>query len=287
MIDTMLSVSEIQTDLKRIMDDINEELHKHIPIDPGSVDGDMKGVCCIVITCRDGTRVSPCYVEKLYEEYSHRSPISELKLERKHLHLYPNEGKEPSNGKLFVWQRTKIPLNVCKFEDLTIGRLWTTFPFHVTSTIEEGFRNNPLNRKFELLNSRTQYVFNFETGEMYSGHRNKMFRFRCTVSVIDDRITCKMLGSVSYKSLAKHYSAAGILFYSAHPITAEPVFLLGHMTYACESWCDFGGIKNFRYNGSKHQATRLTSPQPPTPTPNLQKKTDIWSQNKIISNLSE
>lgn len=244
MIDTMSSNAEIQADLKKIMEDIDRELHKRIPLDPGCEDGDIS-VCCIGITCRDGTRVSPCYVEKLYEEYSLRSPICELKVERKHLHLDPHKDREPSNGKLFVWQRTKIPLNVYKFEDLTVERLWFTFPFHTTDAIEKGFKNNPLNQKYLLLQGGTQYIFNFETGEMYSGR--KVFKIRCAVSVIDDRITCKILGSVSYKSLIKHYDAAGILFYSAHPITAEPVFLLGHMTYACESWCDFGGLKHFRY----------------------------------------
>lgn len=241
MVEKISSIPEIQEDLKRIMDDIDKELHKRIPIEVSCEDSDV----VICITCQEGTRVSPCYVEKLYEEYSHRESVRELAVKRRHLRISPYEGRQPNRGKLFVWQRIKIPLNVRKFEDLTVEKLWSTFPFHTSNVLEEGFKKDPFNGKFQIVQSSGSDIFNFETGEMYRA--NKMYRFRCAVSVIDDRIPCKMLGNASYKSSSKHYDAAGILFYSTHPITAEPVFLLGHMTYSTECWCDFGGLKHFRY----------------------------------------
>lgn len=244
MVEKICSISEVQADMKRIMDDISKELLKHK--DNVCVGEEVdRVVCSIGITCRDGTRVSPCYVERLYEEYLHRAPIGELTVKREHQHISPYVSREPSKGRLFIWQRTKIPLNVCKFEDFTVERLWSAFPFHMTATIEESFKRDPFNRNLKLMNGGSQCVFNFETGEMFSEHRNKMFRFRCTVSIIEARITCKLLGHASYKSVVKHYDAAGILFYSTHPVTVEPVFLLGHMTYGSESWCDFGGLKHF------------------------------------------
>lgn len=245
MVKEIFSIPEIQEDLKRMMDDIDKELHTHIPaIEVPSCEDSGVVVC---ITCQEGTRVSPCYVEKLYEEYSHRAPVGGLTVKRRHLRISPYEGRQPSKGKLFIWQRITIPLNMRKFEDLTVEKLWSAFPFYMSSAIEEGFKEDPFNSKFQVMLNGGRCVFNFETGEMFIAHRNKMFRFRCAVSVIGDRIPCKMLGDVSYRSSTKHYDGAGILFYSTHPVTAEPVFLLGHMTYSTECWCDFGGLKHFRY----------------------------------------
>ena len=245
MIEKITSIPEIQEDLKRIIAAIDEELHKRVPSE--ECEGDGTSICSIGITCREGTRVSPCYVEKLYEEYSHRPPIRELLVKRDHLRISPCKAREPSEGKLFIWQRSIVPINYRKFEDLTVDRLWTTFPFHMASAIEDGFKKDPFSQKFQLVQDFFSYTFNFETGEMYDFRKNKTFRFRCTVSVIEDRITSKILGDVSYKPYSKRYDAAGILFYSIHPVTAEPVFLLGHMTYSTECWCDFGGLRNFRY----------------------------------------
>lgn len=242
MIAKIFSIPETQEDLKRMIDAINEELHKLTPSE-GCEDGSTS-TCSIGITCREGVRVSPCYVEKLYEEYSHRPPFGELSVKREHLHSSPCKVREPGKGKLFIWQRIKIPISYRKFEDLTVNRLWTTLPFHMSSALEEGFKKDPFSKEFQPIQD---YRFNFETGEMYDFHKNKTFWFRCTVSVIEDRITCKMLEDASYKPYSKNYDAAGILFYSAHPVTAEPVFLLGRMTYSTECWCDFGGLRHFRY----------------------------------------
>lgn len=238
MIEAISSISIVQTDLKRIMDKINEEMLKRIP---SGTDNPVLECC---ITCWEGTQVSPCYVEKLYMEYSQRHGSPTV---RRHLHI-PLKDMMPSEGKLFVWEQTALPVSYMSgIKDLTIEKLWSAFPFHVSGVIEEGFGEDPFNRSLKLVIGGSQYVFNFETGEMYCAYKNKMYRFRCTVSAIDDRISCKMLNDSLYKFAAKHYRGAGVLFYSAHPITAEPVFLLGHMTYACESWCDFGGLKSFRY----------------------------------------
>lgn len=250
MIEKLFSIPKAQGDLHRMMESINKELRQCAPNNEVESCAEMmRPVVCVGITCQEGTRVSPCYVEKLYEEYKHGSLVSDLTVTREHCHPI-HKANEPSKDTDFIWQLTALPINYLHgLHDLTNQRMWTSFPFHLLKAIEAEFRRDPFNNKLELSHSgsRGKYVLNFETGEVYSAHEKKTYRLRCTTSTVTSSITCNLLSGHTYKGLAKHYGAAGILFYSVQPITGEPVFLLGHMTYGCESWCDFGGLKKFRF----------------------------------------
>lgn len=285
----MCSLPSVQTDLQGMIQGIDLELHKYVPSAPqvpvvmespaqdvpeqGSVElnrdkgpcdqlernGDtVRPVVRVAITCQDGTRVSPCYVEWLYDEYSRRqlpSPVGNLVTTRRHCHAHTNGSDlRRDQGRLLVWQHTKLATSYLGgVEQLVSDRLWTMFPFHTICLIEKAFNSNPFNEALKLpaysarKSEAEEYVLNFVTGRMHrTTGSNKVYRVRCTVSKINDRLACRMLENITYKDAARNYGAAGVLFYSAHPSTGEPMFLLGHIVYACRTWCDFGGIKKFR-----------------------------------------
>ena len=277
----MCSLPSVQTDLQEIMEGIDQELDKYVPQetvveppvqsvpDQGSAEPEVScdklerdrdivyPVVRVAITCQDGTRMSPCYVEWLYDQYSHhRPPIGNLVITRKHCHAHTTiSDASKKQGKLLVWQHTKLAMSYLGgVEQLVGGRLWTMFPFHTICLIEKEYNRNPFNEALKLppysahKSDGEYYILNFVTGQMHSTKTSKkVYRVRCTISKIDDRLSCRMLENITYKDAARNYGAAGVLFYSAHPNTGEPMFLLGHINYACKTWCDFGGIKRFRY----------------------------------------
>lgn len=251
MIDKLFSVSVAEDDLQRMIKSINHELSQCLPEgDPDSCDHKemVRPVVHVGITCQNGTHASPSYVEKLYAVYKNSPPMENLTVTRKHRHspFFPGELRE---GKEFFWQHTSVPVDFLGgYHGLTNRRMWSPFHIHLSGLIEAGFKSDPFNNRLELPYSPSggKYVVDFERGEVHFTHERKTYKIRCRTADLNDMVTCNLLEDSSYRSLAKHYSSAGILFYSPHPILGEPVFLLGHMNYGSRCWCDFGGLKRFR-----------------------------------------
>ena len=251
MVSKMCEVPAVWKDLKRIMDSINEEVLKcSYKTIQDSTDMIRPVVSIGVSSSATAPQVSMCYVEALYEEYRFRCPSvgqASISVRRQHNEMEAFRTREPAKGRKFVWQHTKLPMSLMqKFPDLTLPQLWSYFPFHIHDLIEQEFRKNPFNEQLELPYSRNMgnCTLNFESGEMHSTSKKKAYKIRCTTVDVESFLTCRMLEDSSYRSLAKHYKGAGILFYAFHPIIQEPVFLLGHMTYSSRCWSDFGGSKN-------------------------------------------
>ena len=228
--------------LKCDQDLTNEDTPRHKP------DTVSLRVC---ISCSTGTVVSPSCVEWLYQEYTARPHLSGgLMVKREHQQATAWARTQRKHGTM-LWQYTNTPAKYLhKVDELTDERLWRPFPIFLVSLIEEQFQQNPFNRvcKINKVNDAYTHMLNFETGEVHIIREKETFCLRCiSVRSVEDQITCSMLDKTSYKAASKCYGAAGILFYTFHPLTGEPVFLLGHMNYACRSWCDFGGLKSFRY----------------------------------------
>ena len=243
--DKLFLTSCVQSHLREVIKRINDELFKKKAT---FCTDDMKTsniVLSVGVTCVNGTQISQCYVEKLHEIYLFKPPMENLTVKRQHKQPLL---KKLSDEKHFVWQYTKLSVKYLHaLEDLNAEKAWTAFPFHLAPVIEEEFTKDPINTKLELPHKTgVMYILNFETGEMYSTHDKRTHRIRCKAVGRDDWITCQMLADASYRSISRHYNAAGILFYSFHPITGETVFLLGQMTYGVEKWCDFGGLREFR-----------------------------------------
>ena len=261
MIERLFSNPTVYAELLNMTKAIDQELHRCDPsTQPPESDTDaLRPVVCVSVSCLRGTQVSPSFVEKLYEMYSRKPPVDDLVVKRKHTNSIFKTWWL-SKDKEYTWQRSVLATKYLhSVQELANNRLWSSFPMHLLDAIEDGFKRDPFDTNLEVVYSRHagKYVLNFETGEMYSTHDKTAYRIRCIVSRFDDLLECSILTGTTYKPFAKKYNAAGILFYSAHPVTGEPVFLLGRMTYGCESWCDFGGIKSFRYG--------LPPSLPPTP----------------------
>lgn len=249
MIEQMFSVPEIQDKLTKMVQAINQEL-LHRSASRGVAESSSSEKVSVLVTCLRGTCISPCYVERLYRMYRYHPPVDGLTVKRVHPLLKDKQQQPPGEGKEFVWQRSVLATKYLDSRhDLTRHKMWSHFPMHVVTVIEEGFRRNPFNTSLDVRYSVRggKYVLNFETGEVYSTHEQQTYRLRCIVSRFDDLFECQHLTGSTYKPFSRKYDAAGILFYSPHPVTGEPVFLLGHMTYGSESWCDFGGLKKLRY----------------------------------------
>lgn len=264
---------KVQAFLKSVKQFIDAELAKRSMEVKCNGDEDSPGdvatlqpspeVCsiCVCICCSTGTHVSPSCVERLYEVYTNTpTPSGQLVVRREHKQATAWAMKQIKHNNL-LWQRTKMPVKYFRsVKELTYERMWRPLPVDLLPLIEEQFQRDPFNIMCKLHQGKNNHELNFVTGEIYSIHEMKTYRLRCTlVRTIQDCISCSMLNGAPYKSKARHYGAAGILFYAYHTITGEPVFLLGHMTYSCESWCDFGGLKSFRYDlftvGMQHSTT--------------------------------
>ena len=203
----------------------------------------------VCVCCSTGTHMSLCCVERLYEEYTTmNTPCGGLVVMRVHKQATAWARKQRDHNNL-LWQYTKLPVKYFRcVQELTEERMWNPFPMHFSFLIEEQFQRDPFNTicVIHQEKSRNTHTLNFGTGEVYSTCEKKTYRLRCIcMRSIQCHISCAMLNTASYKSISRHYKAAGILFYTFHPVTGETVFLLGHMTYSCESWCDFGGLKSY------------------------------------------
>ena len=251
-------VPEVQTFLKSVKDYIDTELSKveRLSVDQTS-DGvgslpvkEQEGRLCVCICCSTGTHISPCCVERLHEVYSRRPLVlSNLVVRRQHrrAEVWAREMRGRHN---LVWQQTLMPIKYFRNPaELRNDRMWGTVPLEILPLIEEEFQKDPLNSACKLGKdgAKCSHQVDFVAGELYSHRDMKTYRLRCVIRDIETKVECRMLDGPSYKTIGRRYGAAGVLFYSTHPITGEAIFLLGHMNYSTESWCDFGGLKSFRY----------------------------------------
>ncbi len=263
MIEELFSVPSARTELEKLVGCIDKELNTKAEklkavTAQGEVEEDTAKSMATVrvgISCLNGTQVSPCFVEKLWEMYTYysRSSARCTFVHRHHRDAFPSpkssKQKPGDDGFYYVWQHSRLPTNYLEGpRDLLNKRMWVALPMHLLAKVEEDFLRDPFNEKLEIRYSKGggMYVINFQTGEMYSKHEAKSYRICCTTASNVTSIECQMLTGTSYKSVTKHYQGAGVLFYAVHPKIGEPVFLLGHMTYGSRSWCDFGGLKKFR-----------------------------------------
>ena len=198
------------------------------------------------IVCHNGVHHSPCFVEKLRDMYQRDRTYNKLLvIQTQHWDI-----SSKSHGKKqFVWQRTKIPTRYVRdIEVFTNARVWVSLDVQVGSECEQVFLQDPY---CSVLPDEVNVV-DFESGTLFDKAKRKSYLIRSTNikhGLLKNRsppINCRFVGNEAYKKAVKRYDAAGILFYSVHPVTGEAVFLLGHMTYSCESWCDFGGLKSWR-----------------------------------------
>lgn len=199
----------------------------------------------VAIACQNGAQHSVCFVEKLYERYSSESPleVGGIRVEVKRKHCEATKGAWIAT-KDAAWQHSRIPSkHLPKHRDLILNRWWSNFPTNIVGQIEAAFRQDPFATNLDI----GKYVIDVESGTMFNKRSRDTFRIRSVIPTLDGKVRSSwQQDGLQDKGHKKFYCSAGILFYSIHPHTGEAVFLLGHITYSSMSWCDFGGMKNFR-----------------------------------------
>ena len=202
----------------------------------------------VAVACQNGAQHSVCLVERLYEKYSFESVLEpegdgvKVAVKRKHCEATKGEWldtKEP------VWQHSKFPVKhlLKSPKDLVMPSVWSNLPLESAQQVETRFRQDPLSTDLDI----GDHIIDFERGVLMNKKSQEEFRIRSTIAHFEDKVRSSWLDDVDYRTLHKSYNSAGILFYSVHPRTGEPVFLLGHMTYGSMCWCDFGGLKSLWY----------------------------------------
>ena len=237
MIDWLFSQPEAQRHLATMTTKINDAIKRQRK---EAADGrEMPDKICVGVVCENGTHLSPCFVERLYELYHYEPPCGRVSVMREHRDILKGEW---GRHKDFVWQRTHLPHKLIDLRDALQNEMWVNFPRETNTRLEKAFQMNPFSNGVEVEGS----VVDFEGATMYNRTKRKEFWIRCTM-VSHSGVLGWSLGHDAYMSTAKSYHAAGILPYSVHPKTGEAVFLIGRITYAFENWCDFGGLKHIWY----------------------------------------
>ena len=203
---------------------------------------------CVCVCCSTGAHVSVCCVERLWDVFS-RQWCGKVKVSRRHEQALTWDRIMAQQHNL-VWQQSMLPVKYTQSLDrLREDRVWKTVPWTLSPLIEEEFQKDPLSSSRQVggkPGGRESHLVNFEVGELYSHRDMKMYRLRCVLRDLTTRVDCRMVDGPTYNKMARGYGAAGVLFYSTHPVSREVVFLLGHMNYSSGCWCDFGGLKSFR-----------------------------------------
>ena len=201
----------------------------------------------VAIGCQNGAQHSVCFVEKLYEQYSFGAEsllklVDGVKVKVKRRHCEATKG-EWLNTKDAVWQHSQMSIkNLPTHKDLILNRSWSNFLTESTNQIEAAFCQDPYATKIDI----GKHVVDFERGVVFNKRSRNEFRIRSAVPSLEGKVRSSWVVQQD-KGSKQFFCGAGILFYSVHPRTGEPVFLLGHMTYSAMAWCDFGGMKNYRY----------------------------------------
>lgn len=247
MIEWVLSFPESKRLFKRMVDEINSAIMKTSTSESKSKSKAKVDIIRVGIVCSNGTQLSPSFVEKLYEHFSSvPTAVEGLKVSRKHWDALKREWGRCKN---IVWQVSRMTVHhkvESHFKRVFDSRMWLNFDPTANTATEQQFQKDPFNSRIEF----TDMVLDLESGTAYSSERRKTYYIRCSI-IPQSRANCWFLTSDGYKSARRSFQAAGIQPYSVHPVTGEAVFLLGRITYGTCDWCDFGGLKSFRYVYSK------------------------------------
>ena len=201
----------------------------------------------VAVTCSTGCKLSPCFVEKLYEHYTSSPPTDHMTVTRDHpILLHHLKGSAPLPP---VWQYCPFRHHQAHFSNVRqlkqlvcSSTLWVDFPDDTNFLLEASFKRDPLSssaRAGDLLVS-------FHGGTVHSKTKGQQSLIRCTARESKFTVVTRHLQHEQYKPFVKSFIAAGILPYSVHPVSGEAIFLMGKITYSTCTWCDFGGIKSYR-----------------------------------------
>ena len=248
MIEWLFSHRLAGTVLKEMTSQINKILTINIASSSSSKTGHStpSRTLHVAIGCQNGAQHSVCFVEKLYEQFSFESPLEleeGVKVEVKRQHCEATKG-EWLNCKDAVWQHSQMSSkNLPTHKDLILNRSWSSFPTESSNQIEAAFYQDPYATKVDV----GKHVIDFERGIVFNKRSRNEFKIRSAIPSLEGKVRSSWVAQQDGGN-KQFYCGAGILFYSVHPQTGEVVFLLGHMTYSAMAWCDFGGMKNHRYN---------------------------------------
>ena len=198
----------------------------------------------IGLSCSDGTCLSPCFVEKLYDYFNAFPPLDNFRVVRNHLYDYhshhPNDIRWehlPFGSKFF--QRHNELETIQQVKLLTKSRDWCAIPPLLNSSIEEAYLKNPFSCSIKINDVQIDFV----SGTLYNKTTGQKSYIRCS-HYNKSHIDVKEISHEVYKQYCRSYEAAGILPYTIHPVTGEAIFLVGKLTYDGGSWSDFGGLKS-------------------------------------------
>lgn len=241
MIEWVVSFPESKRLFKTMVDEISSAILKSNT--SGSRTKAKVHIVRVGIVCSNGAQLSPSFVEKLHEHFSSGpTTVEGLIVTRQHWDALKREWGRCKN---IVWQVSCVTVHhkvASHFERVFDPRMWLNFDPTANTATEQEFQRDPFNSSLDF----TDMVLDFESGTAYSSERRKTYYIRCSV-IPQSKANCWFLTSDGYKSACRSFQAAGIQPYSVHPSTGEAVFLLGRITYGTCDWCDFGGLKSFRY----------------------------------------
>ena len=228
--------------------DMVKQINKSLTQAEGKVEHSKQSAATslnIAVTCSSGCVLSPCFVEKLYEHYTSSPPIDHLTVTRDHpiLH-YQLKGSVPLPP---IWQYRQLCHKQAHFSDAhqlkeVVSSSWVDFPADMNYLLEAAFKREPLSNSTRA----GELVINFHGGIAYSKSTGQRSLIRCTGRTTMFTVIAQHIEHEQYKPFTRRFQAAGILPYSVHPVSGEPIFLLGKITYSSCAWCDFGGIKSYR-----------------------------------------
>ena len=232
-----MSFPESKKFLKRIVDDVTGTLRK--PRAAKSKSATVR----VVVLCSNGAQLSPCFVEKLYEHFTTEPPVvPELAVSRCHRDALRGACGSSRHS---VWQVSCVPVHgkvASHFTEVFQSKMWLNFDPTANTNTEAQFRKDPFSSSVNF----TDMVLDFQSGTAYRKAEKKTHYIRCS-DVSQRKADIWELSSIGYKSVSRSFRAAGIQPYSVHPLTGEAVFLLGRLTYDQLVWCDFGGLKSYRF----------------------------------------
>ena len=248
MIEWVMSFPESKKLIKRIVDEVTVAVRKSCSSDGKSnaAKSAPQTTVLVVVLCSNGAQLSPCFVEKLYEHFTLEPPlVAGLTVSRHHRDALKGAwGK----SKHLVWQVSCVPVH-CKiashFSEVFQSKMWLNFDPTANSRTGDQFKKDPFASGLDF----TDMILDLEGGTAYRKSEKKTYYIRCS-DISQSKANCWELTSIGYKSVSRTFKAAGIQPYSVHPVTGEAVFLLGRLTYGQLIWCDFGGLKSFRYTQS-------------------------------------
>ena len=216
----------------------------------------------LAIGCQNGAQHSVCFVEKLYEQYSFESPL-ELpvdggKVKVKRQHCEATKGEWLNSKDAVWWQHSQMSSkNLPTHKELILNRSWSIFPTESSRQIEAAFLQDPYATKVDV----GKHLIDFERGIVFNKQSRNEFKIRSAIPRLESKVHSSWVVQQD-RGNKQFYCGAGILFYSVHPRTGEVVFLLGHMTYSAMAWCDFGGMKDYRYQLKSFVSYNISSSFP-------------------------